>query len=226
MRSLSRLEVRDVDRRAIEEYGLPGIVLMENAGRGAAEVLLNLGIAGPVVICAGKGNNGGDGFVMARHLERRGIDVRLLLFCSPAELTGDARINYRPLERAGMAGTVLGKNPDLAALGQALSQADWIIDALLGTGMRGIVQEPLYSVITAINASHKRVLAMDLPSGLDCDTGQPLGCAVRASETVTFVARKLGFDQPAAAAWIGRVHVVEIGVPTRLLQEVAGTQFV
>src|SRR5215472_571114 len=98
---LSRDEVRELDRRAIEEYGVPGVVLMENAGRGTAELLRSLGVRGPVVICCGKGNNGGDGFVMARHLDNAGVAVRLLLFADPDRLTGDAAVNYRILARAG-----------------------------------------------------------------------------------------------------------------------------
>jgi len=223
-RSLSRVEVRDVDRRAIAEYGLPGVVLMENAGRGTAELLHRFGVSGPVLICAGKGNNGGDGFVIARHLERMGIAVRVLLFCQPTDLTGDAAINYRVLERAGLAGFVMGVSPEMDQLHRELAKADWIVDALLGTGTRGTIQEPMASIIDAINQAQKMVLAVDLPSGLDCDTGKPLGKCIRAEHTATFVSRKLGFDNPESAEWTGTVHVIEIGVPTRLLQEVvAGT---
>lgn len=219
-RPLSRLEVRDVDRRAIECYGLPGIVLMENAGRGAAALLLQLGIAGRVVICAGKGNNGGDGFVMARHLELHDIEVGVLLLCNPADLSGDAAANYRVLQAAGLAGMVLGQNLSNQQLAEELRTADWIVDALLGTGTQGEIREPLRSAIGTINESGKRVLAVDLPSGMDCDTGLPLGKCIRAEHTATFVARKLGFDAPGAALWTGLVHVVEIGVPKQLLREV------
>src|SRR5206468_4557109 len=99
---LTRDEVRQVDRRAIEEFGVPGVVLMENAGRGAAEVLLSLGVRGPVVICCGKGNNGGDGFVIARHLDLHAVPVRLLLFARPEELTGDAAVNCQIIAKSGL----------------------------------------------------------------------------------------------------------------------------
>src|SRR5262245_66653409 len=99
---LTRAQVREIDRRAIEEYGVPGVVLMENAGRGAAEVLLSLGVRGPVVVCCGKGNNGGDGFVIARHLDNRRVPVRVLLFADPAALEGDAAINYGIVSRSGV----------------------------------------------------------------------------------------------------------------------------
>src|SRR6266487_5752820 len=99
---LSRAEVRALDRRAIEEFGVPGVVLMENAGRGAAEVLVSLGCKGPVIICCGKGNNGGDGFVIARHLDNRQIPVRVFLFGDPGRLEGDAAVNYQIIARSGL----------------------------------------------------------------------------------------------------------------------------
>jgi NAD(P)H-hydrate epimerase len=215
--SLTRSQVRSIDAKAIAEYGLPGIVLMENAGRGAAEILVELDAHGPVVICAGKGNNGGDGFVIARHLELFGVETRVLLFCDPHELAGDAATNFHVLVRAQQRLDVLGKSPDAAALDQKLSAADWIVDALLGTGMQGSIREPYLAVIEAINRSGKKVFAVDLPSGMDCDTGQPLGACIRADHTATFVARKIGFDAPGAQKLTGQIHVVGIGVPQRLL---------
>ena len=217
-RSLTRSQVRDVDRRAIADYGLAGVVLMENAGRGAAELLLQLGIAGRVVICAGKGNNGGDGFVIARHLELRGVATTVLLFCQPLDLAGDAAINYRVLVAAEQAPIVMGSTVDPAEIDRQLAAADWIVDALLGTGTQGTIREPYLTVIAAINRAGRKVLAVDLPSGMDCDTGQPLGACVCADHTATFVARKVGFDVPGAERLTGQVHVIDIGVPKRLLE--------
>lgn len=215
--SLTRNQVRGIDAQAISDYGLPGIVLMENAGRGAADILVGLGVNGPVVICAGKGNNGGDGFVMARHLELRNVETRILVFCDPHELSGDAATNYHVLVRAKQRIDVPGKSPDRAALDHQLSAADWIVDALLGTGTQGAVREPYVTAIAAINGSGKKIFAVDLPSGMNCDSGQPLGECVRALHTATFVARKIGFDAPGADELTGQVHVVDIGVPKRLL---------
>jgi NAD(P)H-hydrate epimerase len=220
--SLTRDQVRNVDRRAITEYGLPGIVLMENAGRGTAELLIRLGIAGRVVICAGKGNNGGDGYVIARHLELRGIATTVLLFCQPSDLTGDAATNYRVLDAARQSLTVMGTSPDAAEIDRHLAASDWIIDALLGTGTQGTIHEPYATAIAAINRGGRKVLAVDLPSGFDCNAGQPLGACVRADHTATFVARKVGFDVPGAEQFTGQVHVIDIGVPKRLLAEVLG----
>jgi NAD(P)H-hydrate epimerase len=229
--SLSREEVRAVDRRAIEEFGMSGLVLMENAGRGAAERLIELGINGPVVICAGKGNNGGDGFVIARHLELHGHDVRVLLFAIPADLSGDAAANWKILEAADTPRVVLGPRPALSDIDHLLSHVDWIVDALLGTGTVGAIREPYRTAIAAINRSGRKVLAVDLPSGLDCDTGRPIEwlpdgspLCVRATSTVTFVARKRGFDDPASRAFTGDVQAVGIGIPKTLLDDVLGTR--
>src|SRR5438093_7014255 len=216
---LSRQEVREFDRRAIEELGVPGVVLMENAGRGAAEVLVSLGCRGPVVICCGKGNNGGDGFIIARHLDNRNIPVRVLLFARPEDLTGDAAVNYQIIARSGLPIEIYaGESWDEKTLQAELAKAEWIVDALFGTGLTGPVKKPLDRVIAAINASQTHVLAVDIPSGLDCDTGQPLDPTVRAEHTVTFVAEKKGFAQSSAKEWIGQVHVVDIGAPRRLLE--------
>jgi NAD(P)H-hydrate epimerase len=211
---LTRTEVRAIDRRAIDELGVPGVVLMENAGRGAAEVMLALGIRGPVIICCGKGNNGGDGFVIARHLDNRRIPVRVFLFARPEDLAGDAAINYRILFQSGLAiETHIGNTLDGPALRQELVTAGWVVDALFGTGLTGPIGSPLVEVVSAINASNARILAVDIPSGLDCDTGLPLGPTVRAQHTVTFVGPKKGFANPAARDWLGQVHVVDIGAP-------------
>ena len=217
---LTREQVREVDRQAIDDYGLPGLVLMENAGRNAANLLRELGICGPVVICCGKGNNAGDGFVIARHLENSGFDVRVLLSTPTSSFTGDAATNFEVLRRADT--PILEAPADIAtAWHDELARADWIVDALLGTGTQGTVREPFASAIAAINAANRKVLAVDLPSGLDCDTGAVLGNCVRAHHTATFVARKPGFDVAGVSEFTGEVHVLDIGVPRTLLRELS-----
>jgi NAD(P)H-hydrate epimerase len=215
---LSRDQVRQIDRRASEEFGVPSIVLMENAGRGAAELLLSLGASGPVMICCGKGNNGGDGLVVARHLDNHGVAIRVLLFANPDELTGDAAVNCRIVQRTGLPLVV---TPKLSELQTELSGAEWVVDALFGTGLLGPVRPPLDEVIAKINASGKPVLAIDIPSGLDCDTGLASGATIRATHTVTFVASKVGFSKPSARQWLGQVHVAHIGAPRSLIQDVS-----
>ncbi|HEU0068023.1 MAG TPA: NAD(P)H-hydrate epimerase [Nitrospiraceae bacterium] len=216
---LSRDQVRRIDQRALDEYGLAGIVLMENAGRGCVEVLCEVGISGPVLICCGKGNNAGDGFVIARHLDGRGFTPKVLLWCDPYQLRGDAAINYEILSKTDV--------PIVACAGRAagewledeLAGADWIVDALLGTGTVGAPRAPFDSVIEALNRHRCKKLSVDLPSGLDCDMGQPAQPTFRAAHTCTFVAAKIGFQSPQAKDCLGIVHVVDIGVPGRLLHE-------
>ncbi|MDB5390939.1 MAG: nnr 2 [Planctomycetaceae bacterium] len=217
--TLSRQEIRDVDRRAIEEFGIPGVVLMENAGRGITDSLCRQGCTGPVVICAGKGNNGGDGFVIARHLAIRGIKTQVLLFCLPEQLQGDAAINYLILQRSGLAGSIVPALLYAEWLAKELAGAEWIVDALLGTGTQGFIREPYLTAIDTINQSGKPVLAVDLPSGMDCDTGESLGACIRARHTATLVAAKPGFATDSGREFTGTVEVVEIGVPPLLIQE-------
>lgn len=214
---LNRRQSRLVDQWAIERYGMSGLVLMENAGRGAVDVLQAVGLGGPVIVCCGRGNNGGDGFVMARHLDNRGVAVRVLLLSDPATLTGDAAANFAIIAKSGL--TI--ETPTVAELDRALAGAGCVVDALLGTGSHGEPRPPLDAVIDAIHRQPAPVVAVDLPSGLDCDTGAAATHTIRAAHTVTFVAAKPGLLAPAAAPYVGRLHVVDIGVPRRLLAEIA-----
>jgi NAD(P)H-hydrate epimerase len=220
---LTRDQVREADRRAIQEYGIPGVVLMENAARGAVQHLASLGITGTVSIVVGNGNNGGDGLVMARHLDAAGYAVRVLLCCDANRFTPDAATNFVPVVRAGVP-TIEAASLTAAGLARELATADWIVDSLLGTGLQAEVRRPRLDYIEAINASGRRVFSVDVPSGMDCDTGQPLGACVRALHTATFLAPKVGFANPSARDWLGTVHVVPIGVPRRLLETLAFTK--
>ena len=212
---LTREQCRQLDRRAIEEYGIAGLVLMENAGRGTVDVLERLGINGPVVILCGKGNNAGDGFVIARHLEIRGHACKVLLLFPPTELTGDAATNFAILEKTTVPIVETPNEFDTHVRG-----ADWIIDAMLGTGARGEPRPPIDAAIDWMNAQPARKLAVDVPSGLDCDTGEPAVHTIRADHTCTFAAMKIGFTKPAAREFTGTIHVCDVGVPPRLLHEV------
>jgi NAD(P)H-hydrate epimerase len=218
---LTREQVREVDRRAAEEFGLPSLVLMENAGRSAAELLMKLNPGQrPTLILCGKGNNGGDGLVIARHLDNHGWPVQVHLFADPNGLKGDAAVNCQVALRSQVpVAAHPGRVLDGYLAGQFRSFEGWFVDALFGTGLTGPLREPFDQVVAAVNASPAWVLAVDIPSGLDCDTGEPLGPTVRAHHTVTFVAPKAGFANPEARHWTGEVHVAEIGAPRRLLEE-------
>jgi len=210
---LSRAEVRAYDKHAIEQLGIPSLVLMENAGRGAADVLQSLGIRGRVVIACGKGNNGGDGLVIARHLANGGYAPSVLLFANPNDLSADCAMQWNIVQKMHLSTQVCSaQQMDDAKLAALFGQADWLVDALFGTGLTGPLREPFADVVTLMNASAARVFAVDIPSGLDCDTGEPLGPTVRAEHTATFVATKLGYANPRSATYTGRVHVVDIGV--------------
>ncbi|OHB71834.1 MAG: NAD(P)H-hydrate epimerase [Planctomycetes bacterium RBG_13_63_9] len=228
-RVLGRAESRRIDQRAMRQYGMGGLVLMENAGRGVADRLCQLVAGDPfatgkasqrIVICCGKGNNAGDGFVIARHLDLRGFGVRVLLWAEPGELTGDAAVNFRILEKTDVPIEVFGGRHDAERLDRHLAGAAWIVDALLGTGARGEPRPPLGAVIDQLNAAPSPILAVDLPSGLDCDTGEPAQHTIRAAVTCTFVALKAGFLAPGAGQYSGQVHVLDIGAPRKLVDEI------
>ena len=196
---------------------------MENAGRGAAAWLRDrpgVPASARCLILCGPGNNGGDGGVVARHLDAWGYPVRVVWFARPDRLRGDAATQWNILARSGLDQAAWDDEASLTPdrLDALLAGADWIIDALLGTGLTRPVEGTLRGAIEAINRAGKPVLALDLPSGLDADRGVPLGAAVRARATATFVAPKLGFARPEAGPYTGEVVVVEIGVPRALLE--------
>lgn len=216
---LDRRQTQEIDRRAIDEFGMSSLVLMENAGRGVADTLTALDVRGPVVVCCGKGNNAGDGFVLARHLDLRSIGVEVLVWADVEELAADAGHNFAILEKSGIPLQIFGKRHDAARLSASVARADWVVDALLGTGAQGEPRAPLDAVIAQLNRCNRPILAIDLPSGLDCDTGVAAAQTIRAQHTCTFVAAKPGFFAPNAASYIGELHVLDIGAPRRLTEQ-------
>lgn len=225
MRLVTAQEMREIDRQAIEEYGIPGLLLMENAGRQVAEaVRRRLGnVSGKrVVVLCGKGNNGGDGLVAARHLLQAGAVVKVFFICEPEEITGDARVNFQIWERLGQqVYRLLGSSNGLQLLKVALINADAVVDALYGTGFRGRLSDRLSKAVEAVNASGKFVVAVDIPSGLEADTGRVNGPCIRADVTVTFGLPKLGLVLEPGADYTGKVAVADISLP-RVLTEKTG----
>ena len=217
MLRLTRAQSREIDRRAIEVYQIPGVVLMENAARAAADVACHMlanDCGGEVLILCGGGNNGGDGLAVARHLHNRGADVSVALTIDPARYQGDAAINWQII--SAMKLPIFTASPDLIRQAPALL----LIDAIFGTGLGAPPRDPFAALANAVNRSATQVLAIDCPSGLDCDSGIPFGPCIRATRTITFVAKKTGFDNPQAREWLGEVTVGDIGCPRELLNEV------
>lgn len=219
---LSREQSRAFDRLTIDRHGVPSLLLMENAGRGVVDAIERHWPGRPLaearaVVVAGLGNNGGDGFVVARHLLLRGASVLVFLAGSASKLTGDARAQLTAMTGVGLAAREVG---DLAALRSALAGATFVVDALFGTGLSRPIEGGDAAVVEAIMHARRPVVAVDLPSGLDADTGATLGVAVHADLTVTFAAHKLGLLTPNGARLAGRVVVADIGVPGPVIDQV------
>lgn len=217
-RVMSRDEVRRVDAWAIREVGVPGVVLMENAGRSCAELAIEklASVTDPsICIFCGVGNNGGDGYVIARHLLNAGLPTRVVLCGDPAKVQGDARINLDVLERLGHRVECVdpGEGSAVPRVQTFGRDASLIVDALFGTGLRVQLRPEYQAIVGVLNAFGCPILAVDIPSGLDCDTGMPLGAAIRAAYTVTFVAMKKGFlASKGASCYTGEIYVASIGV--------------
>ena len=213
-------QMRELDRATIEDLGLPGAVLMENAGRAVADEVARLAPPrGEVAILCGSGNNGGDGYVCARWLRDRGHSATVYLAGGRPRAGSDAALHLSVLERSGGKAVELDTPASLARETAALQRADVLVDALLGTGLKSEVRGHLAEVIGALNqarAGGRRVIAVDLPSGVDSDTGRILGAAVVADRTVTFGFPKPGVVGFPGAALAGEVTIADIGIPRRL----------
>ena len=216
---LSREQVREVDRRAIAEYGMTGLVLMENAAIGVCEVIEQITPPAPVAILCGKGNNAGDGYAVARHLDAAGWPVHVFQLFDPAELRGDAQSNWQINQQARIDTTLFSGTTTPEELENRLSEFALILDCMLGTGAQGNPRGILATAIVAANAVEAVRVAVDIPSGMDCDTGAIGTPCFRADHTCTFVAEKLGFTTTAAKPFLGKVKTIGIGVPRQLLDE-------
>lgn len=228
--TFSRDALRELDRRCVEEFGIPSIVLMENAAIGMCDHTLacmrDRGSTGALIV-AGAGNNGGDGLALARHLHIAGADVGILMLRAPRHGT-DAWTNFQICQRLALPLTTLPAEPDRGAADRVpgalarglggLGGAPVLIDALLGTGLDRDVVGPALALIDAMNASPAPVIAADLPSGMDADSGSPRGGCVRAELTCTFAGFKRGFSSPGAGAFTGRVELCPIGAPPELVE--------
>ncbi|MGB7911936.1 MAG: NAD(P)H-hydrate dehydratase [Desulfobaccales bacterium] len=221
MKLLTAAEMRELDRRAIAEVGIPSLVLMENAGRSTYQVLRREfpELSGEVAVLAGRGNNGGDGFVVARCLANAGTPVAVFLLGRRDQVGGDARVNLEILAHQGLEVVEVLEESHLQAALHRLARASLIVDALLGTGLNSPVTGLLASLISQVNHLKRQVLAVDLPSGLSADTGEALGVAVQAEVTVTCGWPKIGLVMASGRDYVGRLWQADLGMPPDLARE-------
>ncbi len=215
MKTLTATQMREADRRCIEELGMPGVVLMNTAGTAVFKEVK----AGPVGVVCGKGNNGGDGFVVARLALLAGIETRVVLVARPEDITGDAAVFMRVYENMGGSIKTAPDEQEAAEAVCGLSDCAVLVDALLGTGAKGEVRGPIRAAIEAWPSRY--TIAVDLPSGMNADTGEPCGVCIRADVTVTFAFAKQGFIHPEAQAKLGRLVIADIGIPDWCAEDAA-----
>jgi NAD(P)H-hydrate epimerase len=216
MRVVQASEMQEMDRLAIQDLGIPGVVLMENAARDASRVFLEHfqpSNDARVLILCGSGNNGGDGYVMARYLHQAGLCIKVVILSPDEKITGDALVNLEIIRKMDLDIIHVSHQDEWDSLRSALYDFDYIIDGILGTGLHSDVRGLYARIIDDVNASQKPIMAIDIPSGLNADNGQIMGTAVRAELTVTFGFPKIGQVIFPGVERVGRLIRVDIGIP-------------
>ncbi len=222
-------QIQRLDRVAIEEYGIPSIVLMENAGRNSANEIIKilrrkkkLLSSLKVSIICGLGNNAGDGFVIARYLKEYGVNIGIFLIGRGADLKKDAAINYKICRRLKYAiKEITGNNTkQLTQFSQNISQSDLIVDAIFGVGLSREINDPFRSVIELINQTSTKTVSIDVPSGIDGTAGEIYGIAVKADWTLTFTYAKQGFFKSDGPFFSGNLKVLDIGIPGEIKRNI------
>ncbi|MDD3652871.1 MAG: NAD(P)H-hydrate dehydratase [Desulfotomaculaceae bacterium] len=230
MRVITAAEMKKLDQKTIEEYGVPGVVLMENAGRQVVEVIrqvLGNNVRGKVVtVFVGKGNNGGDGFVIARHLFNMGAEVKVLALADVEDIKGDAAINLKAWQKMGQRIYSLHQGDSINIVRLVLMNTDLIVDAIYGTGFHGKMSDRAGRIVEVLNGSGKPIVSVDIPSGLEADTGKVHGPCIQAAHTVTFALPKLGLILEPGAVYTGELHVVDISIPPMLIEKEAPQRYI
>jgi NAD(P)H-hydrate epimerase len=221
MQTITVKKMQELEMMAEEKYGISALILMENAGRSIADAVDQ--IYGKryrkIILLCGKGNNGGDGFVAARHLHNRGYWVSVVLFGDPDRLTADATVNFTIVKKMKIPLKIISVNRGQRIrqlewkVGPSLRRAELVIDALFGTGLREDLEEPFLSLIQFVNDSHKKIVSIDVPSGLDADTGEIRGAAIKADCTVTLGFAKQGLRRNFGREHCGGIVVGDISLP-------------
>lgn len=221
-------EMQEMDRLTIESFGIPGRVLMENAGRGAAQFLFDQfagSMKATVGIMAGKGNNGGDGFVIARYLAQKGVNLTVFLLAESSAVKGDAAANLKLLSPLGIPVIEIPDEDTFSKHKSEMQHYGLWVDAILGTGLQSEVKDYFRDVINFINGLNKPVFAVDVPSGLNSDTGQLCGACIHAQATATFAFAKTGHMLYPGAMYTGMLKVVDIGIPNHIVQKIRPRQY-
>ncbi len=214
-------EMREVDRISIEKYGIPGVVLMENAGSAVVdEIMKTEKPVESVLILCGTGNNGGDGFVIARHLHNANVKIRVFIVGQPKDISGDAELNYQVLRKLDIQIDNVNDHGGLMKLEKLIPAQDVVVDAIFGTGLVDAVQGIHEGVIDIVNRLSKYTVSVDVPSGVSGNTGKIMGVAVKAHKTVTFALPKIGNILYPGADYNGQLVIRQIGLPIKAIQEV------
>lgn len=217
MKPVSAAGMRRLDQTTIEEFNIPALTLMENAGRGVSEIISRDYKPCTAVIFAGKGNNGGDGLVVARYLANQGFDVRILMLEDPANLKTDPLVNYRIVEKMKVPVEKISELSSLNKIAGICSNAGLIVDAVFGVGLKSELRGVFKTAVEAINAAGRPVISIDIPSGLDADSGAVHGAAVKAQVTATLALPKAGLLTGEGPEHAGKIEIVDIGIPRSLL---------
>src|SRR4051794_20632143 len=225
MRVLNAAQMREADRRTIEEIGISSLVLMENAGRqvvAAMEAVHGDLQDHAVAVLCGRGNNGGDGFVVARTLLQRGVDVSVFLIGRVADVRGDARVNLEILGRLGLTTVEVADSQAWELHFSEVSNCTLIVDAMFGTGLNAPLTGLLETVVADVNGSGIPVVAIDVPSGLPSDSHDVMGDSIEAGMTVTLAAPKISLVLPPAETRAGDIVIADIGIPIELIDQLDG----
>jgi len=212
MKYVTAEEMKALDRRAIQEYGIPALRLMENAGCAVADEAMRMLKKGDVFVFSGYGNNGGDGFVAARYLAKNNYNVKVFLVGEEKPFSEAARANLDSLKAFNIKPEKIKREEDVDKIFSEIKNPDLVIDAIFGIGIRGSLRSPYMRLIDRINRIGSPIISIDIPSGLDSDTGEAMPCAIKATKTVTLGFPKIGFKNPKAKIYLGEISVADIGL--------------